>query len=77
MGKMKNMRARLEKIAMNSSNSNSSWKLKWEDDRVDGAISNSKIEPPKENEEVINKTIPKTESQPSRSQDLKCFKCLR
>ena len=53
------------------------WKSKWgSSEKHDGTASKSKNEPFKAKEDVTTRNKGKTDSQPNRNRDIKCFKCL-
>lgn len=58
------------------SSSNPSWKLKWDNNKREGAISRGRTEMLRGQEEIASRTTPKVELQPSRGWDIKYFSCL-
>ena len=53
------------------------WQSKWgSSEKHDRATSKSKNEPFKAKEDVTSKNKGKTDSQPNRNRDIKCFMCL-
>ena len=75
---MKVERQQKQKGTANSySVSTPTWKSKWgSNEKHDGPASKSKNEPFKAKEDVTSKNKGKTDSQPNRNRDIKCFKCL-
>jgi hypothetical protein len=64
-----------------TSSANPSWKPGWNNNnnnnnKVDKAVPKGRNEWQKGEEESASKTAPKTDSQPSRNRDIKCFRCL-
>ncbi|KAL2474558.1 CCHC-type domain-containing protein [Abeliophyllum distichum] len=66
-----------KRAARFSLRSNNTWRLKWNSNNVSNrAISKRKTEPPKKKEDVTSNNKLKSDFQPSKNMDIKCFKCL-